>query len=187
MKNPEFDSPNSLISLTVHNLNTGYTNLINNKNSKLRSFKMRELELDQLWYVCPYDDFKAKNKSVLKSHMVNKHDVGKNEKLFLKKQKVVEALSHSWYTCSRGGCSKVNFKKKEDLVYHLANEHRRIVGLYQCPYCTLTSEKRSLVWEHVWDTHMKKIIVLWEKYKCPSCGFRTDKLDDLPSHIDTSH
>jgi len=187
MKNLEFDSSNSLIALTAYNLNIEYTNMINNQNSKYRLYQMRELELDQLWYICPYDDFKAKNKRVLESHMVNKHDVDNNKKFFLKKQRVVEALSQSWYTCSCGGCYKVKFENKEELVYHLANEHRRIVGLYQCPYCVQTSENRSFIWEHVWDTHMKKTKVLWEKYKCPFCDFRIDKLDDLPSHIDTSH
>ena len=93
MKNPEFDSSNSLIALTVHNLIIEYTNIINNKNSKRRYYQMRELELDQLWYVCPYDDFKAKEKKILKSHVLHHHDVFENEALFLKKQEVLEALS----------------------------------------------------------------------------------------------
>lgn len=178
---------NSLIALIVYNLNIGYTNLINKQNSKYRLYQIRELELDQLWYVCPYDDFKAKNKRILENHMVNKHDVDNNKKYFLKKQRVVETLSQSWFTCSRGGCYKVKFENKEELVYHLANEHRRIVGLYQCPYCVLTSENRSFVRDHMWNKHIKAIRILWEKHKCPFCDFKTEKVDDLSHHLDIMH
>ncbi|KKN28732.1 hypothetical protein LCGC14_0851240 [marine sediment metagenome] len=38
-----------------------------------------------------------------------------------------------------------NLKESKKLVYSAndLNEHRKIVGLYQCPYCELESENRS--------------------------------------------
>ena len=49
------------------------------------------------------------------------------------------------------------------------------------------SKDRSLVRDHVLNTHIKSTRVLWENHKCPFCDFKTEKVDDLSHHLDITH
>ncbi len=51
----------------------------------------------------------------------------------------------------------------------MTHDHAIIVGLYGCPYCEYKSEYRSLVRDHIWNTHIIKIKHIVEHEECPYC------------------
>ena len=67
-------------------------------------------------------------------------------------------------------------KEKEDLLHHLIHDHAIIVGLYGCPYCEYKSDDRSLVRDHIWNTHIIKIKSIVEHDECPYCDYLSNYL-----------
>ncbi len=92
---------------------------------------MNEIDLNEVWYVCPFAGFLTKNKDHLKAHMARKHDVGihpfKN-KCDSKEanREALEALEQTLYVCflcDGHGVWPLKFfraKEREDLLHHLA-------------------------------------------------------------------
>lgn len=151
---------------------------------------MKEFDLNQVWYVCPFASYITKKKDSLKTHIARMHGVSIKASQNICNSKEAaklarKALKQAFYVCFL--CDSFGVKEKEDLLHHLTHDHAIIVGLYECPYCDYKSEHKNLVQNHIWSTHMIKIKDLGGNYGCPNCDYKSEDKNLVHNHIRNKH